>query len=154
MTIKKAAPSQRKPKFLPKDPVKKGVRAEADREKAEALIKQIGIAKSTIATAQAIVADAEADLLPIMERLGETKHEVKDGKSLVTATVVRGARAVLDEGMLQKNLGSTLWNKVTTRVLDRKKLEAYVASNEVDPMVVARATSEVPNKPYVKITRK
>lgn len=38
------------------------------------------------------------------------------------------------------------------RVLDKKKLEANIASGDVDPIAVAECTTETPNKPYVKLT--
>lgn len=60
---------------------------------------------------------------------------------------------VIDDATLKNVLGEKGWMKVSTRVLDRKKLEASIAANETDPMVVAECSTEVPGKAaYIKIT--
>lgn len=64
------------------------------------------------------------------------------------------ANTVTNEGILQKKVGAALWKKITTMVLDRHKLDAYIKSGEIDPMVVAGATNETPNAPFIKITRR
>ena len=57
------------------------------------------------------------------------------------------------DSCLKTKLGAQMWNKVTTRSLDRGKLDAFIASGEVDAMTVAAASSELPNRPFLKITK-
>lgn len=69
-------------------------------------------------------------------------------------TYVEGSRVVIDEEKLRKRLGAALWTKVSTRFLDKKKLEAYIASGEVKTSVVAACSDDIPNAPYTKVVKK
>lgn len=133
---------------------------------------------------KAAVKKTEVDTLsPLLERLDELKgqrdtiaeqiKEVQDevvatmtaegkksfkgvatnGDSL-NATVVQSTRLNIDEVKLARRLGKTVWMRVSTRVLDKKKLEAQIAAEQVDPMAVAECSDEIPNSPYVRLTRK
>ena len=51
---------------------------------------------------------------------------------------------VYDESKLRKALGAALWNKVSTRRLDERKLKALIKSGEVDTLTVAQCSEEVP----------
>ncbi len=77
--------------------------------------------------------------------------EVKGGRS-IKATRSQSNRTVIDETGLKKSLGETLWNKVSSRVLDKKKLEAFIASGEVSATAVAKCSTENEGKPYIRIT--
>lgn len=77
--------------------------------------------------------------------------EVKGGRT-IKATRSQSNRTVIDEVGLKKSLGETLWNKVSSRVLDKKKLEAFIASGEVNPTTVAKCSTENEGKPYIRIT--
>lgn len=72
----------------------------------------------------------------------------------ITGTRVDGTVLKIDEAKLKKNLGARLWQRVTTRTLDRNKLEALVAAGEIDPRIVARCSTEEPKKPYIRITER
>jgi hypothetical protein len=105
----------------------------------------------------------EADLLKkeigdlqdaLLEQLGDLKSftvEADDGRTL-RATRVQSTSWSIDEPALQTELGATTWNRVTTRVLDRKKLEAYIASGDIDPVVVASVSTEKTNKPFIRLS--
>jgi hypothetical protein len=79
---------------------------------------------------------------------------ITDDYSTIQATVVKGTRLKIDEDRLKKNLGATMWAKVTKRVLDKAKLEDAIARGAVSPVDVATCSEEVPNKTYVKLTEK
>ncbi len=85
------------------------------------------------------------------------EHETKtldvevDGRP-VTITRVQAVRTEIDEVALRESLDKSEWLKVTTRVLDKKKLEAHIASGEIDVRVVADCTSEKPSSPYIKLS--
>lgn len=83
----------------------------------------------------------------------ETKSltvEVEDRP--ITITKVQAVRTEIDAAQLHEMLDKGAWLKVTTRVLDKKKLEAHIASGEVDPMVVAECAKEIANSPYIKLS--
>lgn len=82
-----------------------------------------------------------------------TKVEVP-GDGTYNVTYVEGSSIVLDEQKLKKRIGAALWNKVTTRVLDRKKLEAFIASQEIPATTVAACSDEIPRAPFVKVVKK
>lgn len=77
--------------------------------------------------------------------------EVKGGRS-IKATRSQNNRTVIDEIALKKAMGESLWNKVSSRVLDKKKLEAFIASGEVSATAVAKCSTENEGKPYIRIT--
>lgn len=96
----------------------------------------------------------QSEILELMAKRKIKQHVVRIGFKRVSGTIVAGTRVVIDEVGLKKRLGADLWNKVTTRSLDRKKLDAYLASGEVDVNEVAAVSEEVENAPYLRITVK
>lgn len=110
-------------------------------------------------TQQAAQIDAEikqlrAELLTDIQTLGEKTIAVPTNDRLIKVTVVESKPVlVIDEAALKSALGEKGWMKVSTRVMDRKKLEASIAANETDPQIVAECSHEVPGKaPYIKVT--
>ena len=69
----------------------------------------------------------------IQER-GEKSHRGTLGNATVSQ---RTGSTIYHEDALKKRLGADLWNKVTVRKLDLKKLTAFIAIKEVDAVVVA-----------------
>ena len=102
------------------------------------------------------VKTAQEELVGIMQNDGRKTATVPNqaGTGDLSITLVEGSTMVLDEAKLKVALGAQMWNKVTTRVLDRKKLDAFVASGEINPLVIARASSEKPRTPFVKVVPK
>lgn len=95
---------------------------------------------------------AKAKLLEYMEELDLSKASVSDGEHKANSTLVRSVTKSYNEDRLKKRIGAPLWNKITTRKLDEKKLGAYVKAGDIDTSVVAEAITETPRKPYVKVT--
>jgi hypothetical protein len=67
-------------------------------------------------------------------------------------TFVQGTSLVYDEARLKKRLGSKIWPRLLTKVLDQNKLKAFVASGEITAEVLAECSEEVENAPYIKVT--
>lgn len=70
----------------------------------------------------------------------------RDGVKTMTSerykgTLVNATRVKIDEDRLKKELGHKVWAKVTTPSLDKEKLEAAIAMDLVDPMVVAKCST-------------
>lgn len=68
------------------------------------------------------------------------------------ATVVYSSVLKFDEDGLSEALTARMWNEISTRKLDQKKLEDKVARGSIDPTLVADHSDEVPRSPYIKIS--
>ena len=82
------------------------------------------------------------------------RHEIKNRKtsSGYKVTLVERANTTLNENTLRKRLGAQMWNKVTTRVLDKRKLDAFIKSGEVSSADVAMSMVESEPTHYIKVT--
>lgn len=98
------------------------------------------------------IKDLQSDIIDALDNKGEKSLVVDLDDRAIRATKVQSVRTVIDENTLKKSLGEKVWMKVSTRILDKKKLEAYIATGEVDPMIVAECSTETPSSPYIKIT--
>jgi len=98
------------------------------------------------------IKEVQSEVLLELDRLQEKTIVVEIDSRKLKATKVEGVRTTIDENTLKKSLGEKLWLRVSTRVLDKKKLEAHIASGEVDPIIVAESSTEKANAPYIKIT--
>jgi hypothetical protein len=94
----------------------------------------------------------QQEVIDALDDLNEKSISVDIEGRQVKATKVEPVRTTIDENSLKRALGEKAWMKVSTRILDKKKLEAYIATGEVDAMVVAECTTENPSSPYIKIT--
>ena len=68
------------------------------------------------------------------------------------ATVVFGSTVKIDDEGLQEELPTAIWNKITTKVVDKSALEDMVARGKIDIGLVAKHSTEKPSKPYIRIT--
>lgn len=98
------------------------------------------------------IADLQEAIITQLDGQGQKSLTVELEGRNIKVTKVQGVRVIIDEISLKKRLGAKSWEHVSTRVLDKKKLEAHIAAGDVDPLVVAECTTEQPNKPYVKLT--
>lgn len=127
----------------------------AARKRAERELKALAATKHEIAELQEAAKEREAKLLDIYEDLGEKSISVTTSSGeVITGTMVQGERVVFNDAALKKSLGAAMWNKVTERVLDKRKLEDQIAAGKVETADVAAASKTTKNKPYVKVTRK
>lgn len=98
------------------------------------------------------IKELQEDIIDALDQKGDKSLVVDLEDRTLKATKVQSVRTIIDENTLKKSLGEKTWMKVSTRVLDKKKLEAYIATGEVDPMIVAECSTEAPSSPYIKIT--
>lgn len=98
------------------------------------------------------IKEVEAWIIDNLDQSGQKTIEVDLEDRRIKATKVQGTRTAIDENSLKRSLGEKLWLKVSTRVLDKKKLEAFVSTGEVDPLVVAECSTESATSPYIKLT--
>ena len=94
----------------------------------------------------------ESQVIALMEEWGDDRYEIETDQLVAKAVIVRAERAKIDAEMLRENLTPALWNRVTTRVLDEKKLSAYVKAGDIPAAIVAEVTTIVQNRPYVRVT--
>lgn len=92
------------------------------------------------------------DIIDALDKMEEKTLIVDVDDRAIKATKVQPVRTVIDENSLKRSLGEKLWMKISTRILDKKKLEAYIATGEVDPMIVAECSTENPSSPYIKLS--
>ena len=122
--------------------------------RASKLVVAIADAKKQAADIADRLARDETELLDLMTRLGQEELKVTSDGVQIKAKPVHGMRAVIDTEKLKKKIGRAMWLKVSTLVLDKKKLDAFVASGDIPTLTVAAVTEEIPSKPYVRITRR
>lgn len=105
---------------------------------------------------KAVIDQEQSDLLDEMEEAGLSKVQATDAASgdVIQATVVKGEIVTTDDAKLRKRVGATIWNKITSRTLDKSLLEAAIKAGDVSDVDVASASSVRQRKPFVKITRK
>lgn len=90
--------------------------------------------------------------------LWETQASEKDSMELdlvgstKKVTLVKSETVKIDEEGLREALGEKMWDKITTRKLDNKKLESFVAVGDIDIEVLDTYSEIVPRTPYIKIT--
>lgn len=135
------APVRRRRSVAPTDPV-------------DTLIQEVAAKKAEIAVMSHAYDELIAQLLAALEANEETTRTTSDGVHTHRATVVRGERVTIDETVLQKRVGASTWTKISTRSLDKAKLDIAVKDGLVSETDIADAADVKPNKPYVKITTK
>ena len=107
-------------------------------------------AKESAAELAKTIAELELAVIAEMTKVGVTNISVSD--DAIKGTLVRVTRVVINDEQLETALGATMWNKVIKKVLDKDKLEAMIVVGKIDASVVAAASEEKVNKPFVKIT--
>jgi hypothetical protein len=100
------------------------------------------------------IASINEQLIDLLEDIGSKEYSFKVGKKTVKVQRVQSQpQPVLDEPRLRKKVGVTIWNKISTRRVDKNKLKAAIANGELKETVVAECSIQPdPNNPYVKVT--
>lgn len=70
------------------------------------------------------------------------------------AQVVKPEQTVINEVLLKRKVGVKVWKRISNEKLDKDKLEALVASGEIEMATVADCTALIPTAMYVKFQRK
>jgi hypothetical protein len=96
----------------------------------------------------------ECTLADLMREWGIQNASVTVNGIKITGTLVEGTNLRIDEERLKRALGAARWQQITSRVLDKAKLEDAIARNLVDANVVAQCSGEQPRRPYVTIAER
>lgn len=112
------------------------------------LVRKLWEVKVRRADAEKEWYDTERDAIDEFETQGLNDIEVDD----LHAVVVRGERVLIDEDKLLERVGPRMADKLTKKVLDRRKLEAAVALGEVPSELLDECSEVKANKAFVRIT--
>ena len=116
----------------------------------DANIRDFDTAKAEADELAQRIKDLQSDILNGMDSLGVKTHTT-DG---VQVTRVQNTSTVVDEPRFRKMLGTTLWNKVSTRKLDKGKLDSAIKEGIISPVDLADASNEKVGTPFIRLTRK
>lgn len=100
------------------------------------------------------IINVQQRVLARLEEKGESTVTVKTKDRHIIATRVQQVREAIDPVVLKKKVGAKMWDRITTKVLDKKKLEAFIASGEIDALAIADAVKENVANPFLRLTRK
>jgi len=89
-------------------------------------------------------------MMAMMEELGIDEAE----NARVKLKKIEPTSTVTDQQKLEARLGARMWNRITTRVLDKNKLDAYVKSGEIDVKDVVACQTTTDGTAYVKVANK
>ena len=102
----------------------------------------------------AVIVEVQDSLQEEIIKSGVKSASFTDHDTEVRVTLVSPVSVRIDEARLKKTLGANIWKKVTDRHLSNKKLESLIVKGEVDPVMVATCSEEIPGKTYIKTTVK
>lgn len=94
----------------------------------------------------------QEEVVGLLDELGDNFAIVRTPDGPLRATRVQNTSDRLDEAALKNKVGSAMWKKITTLVLDKNKMKAFVASGEIDPLVVAQCTTTVTGNPFIRVS--
>lgn len=102
------------------------------------------------------IKERQDELLKQLESSELDKLIFKDEEDgvTITGTVVRSETVSMDEEALKKKVGASTWKKITSLVLDKKKLDIAMSSGDVSLTDVAAVSTTTPRSPYIRITVK
>lgn len=104
--------------------------------------------------AQADFDEAQARLMKQMEA-DQRKTFKWDAEGVHhNLTFVQQSMTVIDEPGLRKALTAKVFDKYTTRTLNRKAMERAMDEGKVDPITVSRFVTQRPKKPFLSYTEK
>lgn len=100
------------------------------------------------------VDEAQDEAVKIMGSLRITEHQFANGKHKRVAKQQGGvAGDVVDWDGVLNDIPKNLRMAVTVRVIDMNKMAAFIASEEIDPEIIAAHTTKGnPSKKFVKIS--
>lgn len=120
----------------------------ADLSHVEQLAKEYIDLRSERDDAAASMTAVRDQIVSLLEGAGENSLRTERHQVVLS----RPTSMTLDEEGLKDDLDPELWSRITTTILDRNKLDAYIKSGEVDPDLVAQHTVETPRSPVLRVT--
>lgn len=91
-------------------------------------------------------------LITEMEEEHAKTFQIEDNEALHRFTYVRRETPVIDEKGLRRALTARVYDRYTTKKLDRKRLEEAMGTGAVDRMLVAKYVQMKDGDPYIKHT--
>jgi hypothetical protein len=125
---------------------------EVARKSLDARIAELHARKQELAELDTEVKELQAGIIAELVKRNVKTYQTKTGEVTFKVTKVQGHTTIIDEISLKRILGEKQWIKVSTRVLDKKKLEAHIAAGEIDTDEVAQCMHEEDKAPYLRIT--
>lgn len=122
-------------------------------ERLDMMLARFATTKANLDVLEARKKEEQAELVAQFKDKGTKSYSVEADGFRVTGTLVEPERIKIDEERLKKAVGAEVWNRISTKTLDKKKLEALLALGEIDANVVA-SCSESSVSPYIKIAMK
>lgn len=116
------------------------------------VLEKLVAAKQSIAQLEDDRRALEETAIQMIEALGESGISWDYNGKPARASVIRSGTIKFDEQGLEQGLGPEIWESITKRVLDQKKLEDGVARGSIDIETVTQYSFEAPKKPYIKVT--
>lgn len=119
-----------------------------DTSREQTLIEAYLEAKQAADLAKQRVEEIGDRLIAQMEQ-SQTKTYTTDDAKL---TYVRVGRPIIDEKGLRKALTAKVFDKYTTKTLNKKAMEDAMETGEVDPVIVSKFVTTKYNKPFLKVS--
>ena len=82
----------------------------------------------------------QSEILALMDELGPDSVVVVNDDEKLQVTKVVSSTTVVNEDQLKKLFGAKVWNKITTRKMDKSKLDVAIKEGEVSPVDLAAAS--------------
>lgn len=100
------------------------------------------------------IKETQDDLVDEMNNVNKKTHITVASNKQHSVNVQTNTSRTINEEKLKRKVGPSIWRKVTTLLLDRKKVDALVASGEIDPVDLADCVDENESAPFIRITTK
>ncbi len=97
----------------------------------------------------------QAKVVAGLKAIGKDKYSF-DGPSGTKYNATKGQSMTrwVNEDKLKRKVGPSVWRKITSLVMDKKKAEAAIADGLIDPVDYADCIEEKPGAEYAKVTTK
>jgi hypothetical protein len=127
-----------------------------DHKELALLVIQANHLKVIAEEAQRAFQSAQQEIVDLMQTYSVPRVSAFEDETGLryTGTLVESDVSELDQDGLRKSLDQSMWERVTRRVVDPKKLEAHVITGDIDESVVAKHTVVKRRKPYIRFTVK
>ena len=97
--------------------------------------------------------ELQAELLDVLEKTGQQTHVFTDNGQSVRVTRVQSSTMIIDEPRLKKRLGTAGWNRISTRMFDKRKLDLALRDGLIKATIVAECSEQKESSPFIKISR-
>ena len=125
-----------------------------NKDRVSELTARIVIAKSALESLQQSISEMETELKGILEESQTKSTTLNTAAGRYQVTYVQSERVTVDEVGLRKSLGGKIFDSLTDKKLNRKKLEAALDNGDVDVERVSPYVSSQSGSAYIRYTLK